>query len=110
MSARIITSPRVQAFALTAAVALSFASPVVAGPPTVAEDEYSGHASPSAEAMVFDTVVVRPLMLVGTAVGALFYGISYPFSAAAGNTEEARRRLVDEPARHVVGRPLGHFD
>ncbi|MCB1874719.1 MAG: hypothetical protein KDH88_01960 [Chromatiales bacterium] len=68
------------------------------------------HGKPSAEAMVFDTVVVRPLMLVGTAVGAVLYGISFPFSAAGGNTQEAQRRLVEEPAYQVFGRPLGHFD
>jgi len=57
--------------------------------------------------MVGDLTVMRPLGIVATAVGAIVYVISLPFSLAGGNEEEARQKLVIEPAKYTFTRPLG---
>ena len=43
--------------------------------------------------MAGDLIVLRPLGIVATAVGAVIYVISLPFSLAGGNEEEARKDL-----------------
>ena len=57
--------------------------------------------------MIGDLLVVRPLGIVVTAVGSIAYVISLPFSLAGGNEEEARQKLVIEPAEYTFTRPLG---
>ena len=57
--------------------------------------------------MIGDLVVMRPLGIVATAVGAIAYVISLPFSLAGGNEEEARQKLIIEPAKYTFTRPLG---
>ena len=57
--------------------------------------------------MIGDLMVIRPLGIVATAVGSIAYIISLPFSLAGGNEEEARQKLVIEPAKYTFTRPLG---
>ena len=57
--------------------------------------------------MIGDLVVMRPLGIIATAVGSIAYVISLPFSLAGGNEEEARQKLVIEPAKYTFTRPLG---
>lgn len=66
-------------------------------------------ARPSGAAMLVDGVVVRPLGIVATAIGAVAWVITLPFSALGGNTEEAGSSLVGDPARFTFQRPLGDF-
>ncbi len=62
---------------------------------------------PSAMAMTGDAVFVRPVMFVGTIVGAVVYVVSLPFSALGGNAGEAADVLVIEPAKTTFVRCLG---
>lgn len=57
--------------------------------------------------MAGDFFVIRPLGIVATAAGAVIYVISLPFSLAGGNEEEARQKLVIDPATYTFTRPLG---
>jgi len=57
--------------------------------------------------MAGDFFVVRPLGIAATAVGTVIYIISLPFSLAGGNAEEARQKLVYDPAQYTFTRPLG---
>ncbi len=57
--------------------------------------------------MAGDLVVLRPIGIVATAVGAVIYFISLPFSLAGGNEQEARQKLVIDPATYTFTRPLG---
>ena len=57
--------------------------------------------------MLADTFLVRPVMLVGTILGAATFVVSLPFSAAGGNTGEAWNQLVVAPASYTFGTPLG---
>ena len=63
----------------------------------------------SAEAMIADFLIVRPLGIVATAAGTVFFIASWPFSALGGNTKDAAQKLVVAPAKHAFTRPLGYF-
>ena len=62
------------------------------------------------EAMFIDAVVIRPVMLVGTAVGVIAFVGSLPFTIPTGKVDEAGEALVVEPAAYTFTRPLGEFD
>ena len=75
---------------------------------------YSYHSygfaeSGSAEAMVADVVIARPIGLVSTIVGSTVYVVSLPFSLLGGNEKQAREKLVKEPTAFTFKRPLGEF-
>jgi hypothetical protein len=59
--------------------------------------------------MLADTVMVRPLTLIGTAVGVVTFVVTLPFSALGGNVGDAGQILVVDPAKYTFVRPLGVF-
>ena len=63
--------------------------------------------TPSPMAMTGDALVVRPVMLVTTLVGAAIFIVSSPFSALGGNFEESFEVLVQEPFETTFVRCLG---
>ena len=69
--------------------------------------EYLDDIDEKAGYMIGDLVVMRPLGIVATAVGAIAYVISLPFSLGGGNEPEARQKLIIEPAKYTFTRPLG---
>ena len=66
--------------------------------------------SGSAEAMVADAIIARPIGLVTTILGSAVYVVSLPFSLLGGNEKQAREKLVKEPKDFTFRRPLGDFD
>ena len=72
-----------------------------------AGETYNFNSQPTAGDMLLDMVFMRPLMLVGTAVGAVSFVVTLPFSAAGGNVGDAAETLVVEPAAYTFVRPLG---
>jgi hypothetical protein len=71
---------------------------------------YSGcEAEPTGGMMMWDMLVMRPIGIVGTAVGSVVWLISYPFAALGGNTDESTERLVADPFEWTFQRPLGEF-
>ena len=80
---------------ITLVFALS--TPVFAAP----EDQ------PTALAMAGDLVIARPIGIAITAVGAVAFVVSLPFSAAGGNVGEAAQKLVVGPVRATFVRCLG---
>lgn len=82
---------------------------LVAATPAFADDNGDAPA-PSAVAMAFDAVVVRPASLVATVAGTGLFIVSLPFSLLGHNTDKAGQRLVAEPAKYTFARPLGNFD
>lgn len=62
---------------------------------------------PSALAMTGDLLLVRPTMLVITAVGTGVFLLSLPFSLMGGNAAEAGDTLVVQPAKTTFVRCLG---
>ncbi len=71
--------------------------------------EYFEAEDPSGGEMIFDFCVVRPIGIVATAVGAVFYVVSWPFAALGDNTDIAGEKLVKAPAAYTFKRPLGEF-
>jgi len=63
----------------------------------------------SAEQMVFDFFLVRPLGIAVTAVGTAVFIVSLPFSASGGNVKEAFCKMIAEPAQFTFARPLGNL-
>ena len=64
----------------------------------------------NAVSMMFDLVVLRPLGLAATVIGTAFFVVSLPFSILGGNTGEAAKKLMVEPAKYTFTRPLGAED
>jgi hypothetical protein len=64
----------------------------------------------NAVSMMFDLVLLRPLGLAATVVGTAFFVVSLPFSILGGNTGEAAKKLMVEPAKYTFTRPLGAED
>ena len=71
--------------------------------------EYFEVEDPSGGAMMFDLAVVRPVGIVATAVGCVFFIVSSPFSALGGNIDTAGQKLVKDPVAFTFKRPLGEF-
>ena len=63
--------------------------------------------TPSAAAMAFDGLIVRPLTLVATAVGTVIWVFTLPFSLLGGNAGDAAEVLVLTPAKATFIRCLG---
>ena len=77
---------------------------------TVFAEEYFEAEEPSGGAMMFDLAVVRPVGIIATAVGCVFFIVSSPFSALGGNIDTAGEKLVKDPVAYTFKRPLGEFE
>ena len=84
-----------------AALSVTLLAPQLSFAQTAVDEE------PSALAMVGDLVIARPLGVVFTAVGAVAYVVTLPFSLAGGNAKEAGKVLVAGPAKATFVRCLG---
>ncbi len=60
-------------------------------------------------AMIGDILILRPVGLLATVLGALVQGIGLPVSLAGGNAKEAGDALVVAPAKFTFARPVGDF-
>lgn len=63
--------------------------------------------TPSSEDMIADALLARPVAAVASILGMIGYVVTYPFSAAGGNTKQVKEKLVSEPVENLWGRPLG---
>lgn len=59
------------------------------------------------ESMLLDTVFLRPISLVGVAVGAAAWVVSLPFSITSYSAGDAFEALVETPLNYTFSRPLG---
>ncbi len=67
---------------------------------------YTANA-PKAYSMIGDLLIARPLLIGATAIGAVAFVVSLPFTAAGGNIGEAGKALVVEPGEAAFVRCLG---
>ena len=90
-------------------LAYILALPLVYGTASLPQPAWAGpeREEPEATGMIIDGLVVRPISLVATAVGAVAFVITLPFSALGGNVDEAREKLVVRPAAYTFSRCLG---
>ncbi len=64
----------------------------------------------SAESMIADFLLLRPLGIAATGVGSVFFVASLPFSWPTGSLKAAFDKLVAEPVSFTFARPLGKVD
>lgn len=70
-------------------------------------EEIFNEDRPSGGAMVLDALVARPVLAVGTIVGAGLYVVTVPFSLLGGNAGQSFDTLVVAPAESLLVRCLG---
>ena len=97
-----ITNPSIIIVMIAMLVLIPFGSVTLA-------EEYFEAEEPEGGEMIYDAVIVRPLGIIATAVGSVFFVLSLPFSAAGDNVDTASEELVKKPARYTFKRPLGEF-
>ncbi|MGQ0658106.1 MAG: hypothetical protein ACT4NU_08445 [Chromatiales bacterium] len=83
-------------------IALAVGATASAGDETATD--YNGSS------MLFDLVVLRPLGVAGTAIGAAAFVVALPFTVPSGSVSESARELVGKPAEYTFNRPLGELD
>lgn len=67
--------------------------------------------APSAGAMAFDLILVRPLSLFATVIGTGLFVLDLPLSLVMGEAPSVPAQvLVVEPARYTFRRPLGQIN
>ncbi|MFI8381401.1 multidrug transporter [Pseudomonas sp. NPDC079086] len=94
------------ALALTTGLLALPAYADVAQQNTSGDPLYTSNA-PKAFSMIGDLLIARPLLIGATAIGAVAFVVSLPFTAAGGNIGEAGHALVVEPGREAFVRCLG---
>ena len=61
----------------------------------------------SAEKMVADALLARPLGIIATVFGSAVFVVALPFSLLGGNTGVTFKNLIVAPAKYTFQRPLG---
>lgn len=59
--------------------------------------------------MAADLLIVRPLGLVGTLIGAGLFVVALPFTVPSGSVGDAAHEMVVRPFEYTFNRPLGDF-
>jgi len=77
--------------------------------PAAAAGALASDTEPSSGAMLADMFMIRPTMLVGSAIGVTTFIVSLPFTLLGGNMDEAADQLVSKPVKYTFVRPLGEF-
>lgn len=79
---------------------------LIAAPYPAVADTVSGDKGTD---MLVDAVIMRPLGLLGTVLGAAVTLVTLPFTLPGGNAGEAAQAMIVEPAEYTFNRPLGDF-
>jgi NAD dependent epimerase/dehydratase family enzyme len=79
-----------------------------ASPALMAQEWDEAYAS--ADAMLFDLVLVRPIGLAASVAGQVLFVVSLPFTLLGGNVGEAAKELSWAPVKYTFARPLGKFE
>jgi hypothetical protein len=77
--------------------------------PVLAHDPHTVSGDKTTDMMV-DVLVVRPLGLVTTAVGAVLTVVALPFTLPSGSVKESAEMMIVNPAEYTFKRPLGEFE
>ncbi len=64
----------------------------------------------AAGAIVLDFFLLRPLGLLGTAIGSAIYVVTLPVSLPTRSAQHVAEQLVIAPAQYTFTRPLGQVD
>ena len=80
---------------------------VLTGPALAADETVTGDKGAD---MAIDLVVVRPLGLAATVVGAVGWVVALPFTLPTGQAGETAHQFVGRPFEYTFNRPLGDMD
>jgi hypothetical protein len=61
----------------------------------------------TADAMLADLVLLRPLGLAATVLGSAVFVVSLPFTLPTRSVDKAAQKLVVDPGKFTFARPLG---
>jgi hypothetical protein len=64
----------------------------------------------SAEAMLVDGALVRPVSFAATIAGTVAFVLTLPFTIPTKTVEKAAQKLVVEPGKYTFVRPLGEME
>jgi len=73
---------------------------------SLAQDK-SAQTEYSAEKMMADALLVRPMGILATVFGSAVFIVALPFSHLGGNTDATYKSLIVAPAKFTFQRPLG---
>lgn len=68
-----------------------------------------GHNEPSASAIIFDSVLVKPLGVATIAIGIGAFVATLPFTLPSRSLGVAGKKLIKEPFVFTFLRPVGEF-
>jgi hypothetical protein len=83
---------------------------LAAAPAGVLADDAGSVSGDRGTDMLVDAVVMRPLGLVGTVIGAVLTVATLPFTLPSGSAGDAAQAMIVEPAEYTFNRPLGDFN
>lgn len=86
-----------------------FALALLAAPYPAMADDPNTISGDKGTDMLVDAVVMRPLGLVGTALGAVITVVTLPFTLPSGSAGAAAQAMIVAPAEYTFNRPLGDF-
>ena len=71
---------------------------------------FSADSEVTSASIAGDTLVMRPLGVVATVLGAAFFVVSLPFSVWGGNVGKSFKATIAKPAEYTFVRGIGDFD
>lgn len=74
---------------------------------TIALAEETGE--PSASAILFDVLLVRPLGIASIAIGSAVFIVGLPFTLPTNSVRLSAKKLVGEPFDFTFRRPVGEI-
>lgn len=96
--------------AITVAISMAIGSLAVSGC-TARETgrNYNGEAPATGE-MVADAAVVRPMTLWASAIGAVGWVVTLPFTLPSGSAGKVGKAWVGDPLKYTFCRPIGEME
>ena len=76
------------------------------------EDTYTaqGGNDVSAETILVDGFILRPVGVLATIVGSVAFVVTLPFSIPTRSVDKAAQKLVVDPAKYTFARPMGQIE
>ena len=96
-----------------AAVAVTIAMGSLAITGCTARDtgrNYSGGEAPTRGEMVADAAAVRPMTLWASAIGAVGWVVTLPFTIPSGSAGDTAKAWVGDPLKYTFCRPIGEME
>ncbi|MCP3668842.1 MAG: hypothetical protein GY814_00075 [Gammaproteobacteria bacterium] len=71
---------------------------------------YSNGEAPETGEMVADAAVVRPMTLWASAIGAVGWVVTLPFTLPSGSAGDVGKAWVGDPLKYTFCRPIGEME